>query len=241
MRASIYNKVLQLNSRDYSKKYAELSFSAGIALGLIQQYGDWLLHIHFIFINIFIHLQPGAHEEGDINEDKQYGFSYHGKGLWFHWGQKSTPSNGDASHKQARYWVLWMPWGYKSAFKQDYFNHAGEFMFTLQPCHLPHKLYTAEKEIKKSISRSFPYQYKLQSGQIQQRIATIYATQMYWRMRGLPFIVKKNKSIEIEFNDEVGERSGTYKGGVIGCSYKMKKYESPEETLRRMEIERIFK
>lgn len=55
----------------------------------------------------------------------------------------------------------------------------------------------------------------------------------------LPF-KKLSRYIDIEFNDEVGERSGTWKGGVLGCSYDMKKGESALDTLRRMEVEQKF-
>jgi hypothetical protein len=39
---------------------------------------------------------------------------------------------------------------------------------------------------------------------------------------------------------EVGERTGSYKGGTLGCSHKMLKGETPLQTLRRMEKERKF-
>lgn len=59
-------------------------------------------------------------------------------------------------------------------------------------------------------------------------------------MKWFPFIRTVNKSIEIQFNDEVGEDTGSWKGGCIGCGYNMLPNETPEMTLRRMEKERIF-
>ena len=49
-----------------------------------------------------------------------------------------------------------------------------------------------------------------------------------------------SKYINIDFSDEVGERSGSWKGGRLGCSYNMQPGETPLQTLRRMEAERKF-
>ena len=51
---------------------------------------------------------------------------------------------------------------------------------------------------------------------------------------------KKRRSIDIDFNDEVGEETGSWKGGCTGCGYTMLDGELPEQTLRRMEKERKF-
>jgi hypothetical protein len=47
-------------------------------------------------------------------------------------------------------------------------------------------------------------------------------------------------SIEVGFDDEVGERTGSWKGGTIGCGYDMLPDESAVQCLRRMERERKF-
>ena len=115
---------------------------------------------------------------------------------------------------------------------------------------------------------SYPYTYVLSKGKIQNRIATVMVDEREWRCKSLkwfPLIRMKSKSISVEFSyagpferfvliekkgypthkaedetGEVGERTGTYKGGTIGCSYSMLKKETPLETLRRMEKERKF-
>lgn len=46
--------------------------------------------------------------------------------------------------------------------------------------------------------------------------------------------------IDIEFSDEVGERTGSWKGGVLGCGFDMLPGERPVDALRRMELERKF-
>jgi len=89
------------------------------------------------------------------------------------------------------------------------------------------------------ILETHPYTYTLKSGEKQKRTATIHQEKRYWR-RWFNLLSKCNHSIEVEFSDEVGERSGSWKGGCIGCSYTIKKGETPSECLRRMEKERKF-
>lgn len=46
--------------------------------------------------------------------------------------------------------------------------------------------------------------------------------------------------IDVQFDGEVGERSGSWKGGTVGCSYDKLPTEGIEQCLRRMEKEREF-
>lgn len=85
----------------------------------------------------------------------------------------------------------------------------------------------------------FPYTYTLNSGEKQERTATVHQEKWYWRnWFGLNTMMRH--TIEIEFSDEVGERAGSWKGGCVSCSFNMKKGETSEQALRRMEKERKF-
>lgn len=86
---------------------------------------------------------------------------------------------------------------------------------------------------------SHPYRYTLRSGEVQERVATIKAESRLWVRPWLPFR-RLSRSIDIEFDKEVGERSGSWKGGVLGCSYAMRRGEAPLDALRRMERERVL-
>ena len=88
-----------------------------------------------------------------------------------------------------------------------------------------------------------PYFYKLKNGTVQARVAEFHVDRREWRMRWLmwlPWPRLVRTSIDVTFNDEVGERSGSWKGGTIGCSYDIKPGERPVRTLRRMQLERVF-
>lgn len=85
----------------------------------------------------------------------------------------------------------------------------------------------------------YPYTYVLRSGEVQSRIATVtHETRLFTRP-WLPF-KRISRSISVDFDREVGERTGSWKGGVLGCGYEMLGTETPAQTLRRMERERQF-
>lgn len=88
-----------------------------------------------------------------------------------------------------------------------------------------------------------PYKYTTKYGVEQNCLATIRVEEREWRWKWFTwfkYFSKVRRDIEINFNDDIGERKGSWKGGVTGCSYTMLKNETPLDCLRRMERERIF-
>lgn len=100
----------------------------------------------------------------------------------------------------------------------------------------------SEKQTKEFASESYSYTYRLKKGEIQHVKATVYVDRMTWRMRWWPLLPfqKSRTCINVTFNSEIGERTGSWKGGVLGCGYEMLVGETPLECLRRMETERKF-
>lgn len=96
---------------------------------------------------------------------------------------------------------------------------------------------------EKTVQETYDYTYKLKSGEVQHRKATVHVDRMTWRMRWWPLLPfkKVRTSICISFDQEVGEGSGGWKGGCTGCGYEMLYGETPWECLQRMEKERVFK
>ena len=87
------------------------------------------------------------------------------------------------------------------------------------------------------------YLYTLKSGKVQERKATIHVSEREWRplwFKWTKLFSHVRRSIDVEFSDEVGERTGSWKGGTIGCGYHLLKGEIPLDCLRRMEKERKF-
>lgn len=87
--------------------------------------------------------------------------------------------------------------------------------------------------------QAYPYRYHLRSGEVQERTATVIAHSRRWSRPWFPH-QRVEESITVDFDKEVGERSGSWKGGVTGCGYEMQAGETPEQALRRMERERTF-
>ena len=88
-----------------------------------------------------------------------------------------------------------------------------------------------------------PYRYTLRSGEVQVRTATVYVDRMQCRQKWLKWtswFAMNRQSIDVHFSDEIGERTGSWKGGVVGCGCTMLPGETALDTLRRMERERVF-
>ena len=89
----------------------------------------------------------------------------------------------------------------------------------------------------------YAYPYWLKNGTVQQRTATCHIERMAWRpkcLRWTGLIEKVRTYLDIRFDDEVGERSGSWKGGTTGCSFEIRKGETMRDCLERMESERKF-
>ena len=92
-------------------------------------------------------------------------------------------------------------------------------------------------------SETYDYRYTLRNGTVQERKAKVTMREMESRRRMLRWTglgARVVRSIDFEFSDEVGERSGTWKGGCIASGEAMRPGETPLDTFRRMERERRF-
>jgi len=85
--------------------------------------------------------------------------------------------------------------------------------------------------------RHFPYVYALKSGEEQNRVAEVTVERRTWKSL---WRRKVRTYINVGFDQEVGERTGSWKGGTFGCSYDLRINETPYECLKRMEKERKF-
>ena len=96
------------------------------------------------------------------------------------------------------------------------------------------------REAKTTYATVYPYRYKLKNGEVQLRTASVVIEKMTWGLRWWRFPVLTRDYIDVTFSDEVGERTGSWKGGTIGCSYNLLPGESAEACFRRMEQDRKF-
>jgi hypothetical protein len=201
----------------------------------------YAISIGFIFGYIHIYL-PFRTSLGEGCTLPQYGIAIHNNTFWIYLGGKFGESWGQVTQEK---WITWnIPW-----FTWEFNNHwilnkEGKYQ-------LPEKVEALMKDgstrmeqdykYKFALKETHPYKYKLRSGEVQERTATIYQEKRQWHRKWFPFIKMAHVDINVDFSDEVGEKTGSWKGGTVGCSYRMLQGETPLETLRRMESERVFK
>ena len=154
-----------------------------------------------------------------------YGFYTYDDAFVFEW------ANGldDGFNKYFYY-----PWSYDYC-KTEYIDTEGNWVISK----------SWKYENKKT--EVFDYTYVLNSGEIQKRKATVSVERRTWWQRwfglGKKHLTPKKvrTTIDVQFDGEVGERTGSWKGGTIGCGYDLLPNETPLECLRRMERERKFR
>lgn len=88
------------------------------------------------------------------------------------------------------------------------------------------------------------YTYTLRNGTVQNRKATISKRRHVlcrhtFKVLGWPRW--NRESIDVQFDGEVGERAGSWKGGTIGCTHDLQPGETMLDALRRMERDREFR
>lgn len=149
---------------------------------------------------------------------ENWGFTFYDRSIHWNWGSKCK--------------IYSMPWDFEHI-KHEVMRPDGSWVAYVG-------CWERDKEPDGRWQAEYPYRYVLKSGEVQERIATVYVDRREWRWKcltWLPFFAKRRQSIDVAFNGEVGERTGSWKGGVIGTGYDLKKGETPLQALRRMERE----
>ncbi len=225
----------------YFNKYMEFSPTWGLSLSFWYGRERSWLNIQPIFGSFFIKLPI-------YNKNASYGLEMDSPKIGFHWpffdGFRSI-----FVYAWKRTVLLRLPWAWEhvrhSVLTDSQFLTAN---VQYEPVSKHPGFWRTMKkdEWQKpacTFKRQAPYAYKLKNGTIQNRTATVGIEEREWRWKWftwLPWPRKISRSIDVEFSDEVGERSGSWKGGCLGCGYDMHKGETWIDTLRRMEREREF-
>lgn len=210
----------------------------------------------FIYGYGIIYLDLPIYSGIDNSEYPEYGFYWYGGGkweinsFWWCWNMK----------KKCFYMIWSWEWVRTSVLKKD---NTWEHEVKGQNKH-----FYEDRWNEIIWKESYPYTYVLDRGEIQNRIATLKVEEREWRWKNFkwspyPRMVRKTISVEFSYagllersvliekrfhptknsekvTGEVGERTGSWKGGTLGCGYDMLPGETPLQTLRRMEIERKF-
>jgi hypothetical protein len=181
----------------------------------------------------------------------QTGIAIHNQCFWFYplsWTDESNSK--DPWWRKAQSWAF--PWSY-DWYSTEILEHKANLPALASRVWMERgygKNKVVEKWVtdgtregaEKFVSETYNYHYRTKDGKHQNVKATVHVNRMTWRMRWWPLLPfkKVSTSISVNFDQEVGEGRGSWKGGCVGCGYEMKFGETPLETLRRMENERRF-
>ena len=181
------------------------------------------LVLGLVFFTLYLHVPRWPNTGYDI--ELGYGFTFCDSGLHVHWGKRTK--------------VLWYPWSWEHYKRWELVegdSYARDQKFWIEvPSRMPHGQLATKS--------TAPYTYKRRNGDVQNVTATYYVAHMEWRWRWLRWLQWPRKtatSISVDFSAEVGEGTGSWKGGVLGCGYDLLPDESAHECLIRMERERKF-
>jgi len=207
---------------EFRMKWGELSFRRGLALELCLFEDGFTFHVHALWTNIYLRLPALKRfrwEPRDIMES--WGASLVDGSWHLHWGPHT------------KLWTL--PWRDWSQTNHDVRCADGSW-------HPYVGTYERDKEPDGRHIETSEYRYVLNSGEVQERIASFYVERRVRKLRllrWLPWGVT-SYGIDVEFSDEVGEGTGSWKGGTVGCGYRLRPNETPRECLKRMQRERKF-
>ena len=164
----------------------------------------------------------------------RYGFAIHSDTFWAYKG-------GDYKDGQCQnQWISWYLPFFSYTFDGHWIYSKKAEWVQMRFNHKDGRPDSYEFRKADALNYVYPYTYKLKNGTIQERWATCTIERRKWHRKWFPFLTKESTVIDIEFSDEVGERSGTWKGGTVGCTYELKPDETVYECLKRMESERNF-
>lgn len=211
----------------YWRKHFELTYSV---CGYFDNRPEINISLFFFMLTIKL---PFKNKWTDECDAPTWGIAYHNQTLWIYRGGKGNMNGGK------KWWTMYAPWSPQwvrtsNLRKDGTWEHERKGN---------RKSFWEDKWKDILWSETYLYTYTLKSGEIQNRLATVKVAEREWRwhwFKWLPLTKKVNRSIEIDFNDEVGERTGSWKGGTTGCGYTLLPNETPLQSLRRMEKERKF-
>jgi len=190
----------------------------------------YALTLCFIWGKLHVYL-PFRTSLGEGCNLPQYGIAIHNDTFWIHTGGKFDKSIGQCTgNDQCITWDLpFFSWVFEGHWIKD---KSGTWTLVKNDSYLFRE--------ESAYSETHPYVYTLNSGVIQNRMATCTIERRKWHRKWFPWLTQQIDVIDIEFNEEVGERSGSWKGGTIGCSFEMKPDDTIKTALQRMQDTREF-
>ena len=161
----------------------------------------------------------------------RYGIAIHGDSFWVYTGGEFDHSIGQVTRGGLHAWDL------------PYFSYTfdGHWIQNKKQDWVKMGNFGSSYYFKKdglAYTEKHPFTYVLNDGTLQERIATCTIERRKWHRKWFPFLKRENVVIDIEFSDEVGEGSGSWKGGIMGMSHELLPNETIAESLERLKQKR---
>jgi len=203
-------------------KWGEFSADWGLAFQYSVYHETANINFCFIWGHFYIKAPMIIKQrEGTEDWNANFGLKYHDCGLWWNW--------------RTKYWVFHMPWDYVHV-RHTILKPDGSILCDADELE---RAWEPPEEVKET----HDYIYVLKSGEIQNRKATIYGEEREWRWRWLkklPYPRMIQRTINVNFDAEVGEGTGSWKGGVLGTGHEWRHNETMKQALDRMQAEAKF-
>lgn len=171
--------------------------------------------------------------ESDFGKDssKRYGFTLSDRTLHLHWGDT---------------WVYWLPWSWM-IIRHDLLYPDGTVFLTNDLTNKNQKHATWYKVLDESdpfikyhvhehCVKTITLTHKTKSGTIQSATIKLKGEEREWRwlwFKWLPFPRQIHRVVDCESDIELGEKAGSWKGGMMGWSCEWKKHETMEDAFWR--------
>lgn len=223
-----------------------------VAMALDMSHECFLLHVSPYFVSVFVHLPflQRWHKEPNDPMGDRWGFSFSdGDALHLNWGRKLK--------------IIDMPWSYTWIETAMLLDRPVPSMAQIAPGDAPVELWAIDNETtrrealaqgrcarevyedvcKKRLKLRRTYTYRLSCGTEQNVRCTLTIRRTEWRQRWLKWTSWGNRRItylDVEFDDEIGEGVGTWKGGVLSTSQRIRPGDSIEQTFTWMQRDRKF-
>lgn len=159
----------------------------------------------------------------------EWGISVHGDSIWLYYGGGGNFDGG------TRYKCWDLPFFTRNNIRWDVMCKDGKM-------HNRHKLDRHSSLYENPFVDTKEYEYTDRYDN--SKVPCVYwVEEMEWRPKWLSWcslFKDVHRYLNVNFSVEVGSGKDTWKGGVVGCSFEMRKDETPEECIKRMEIEKNF-
>lgn len=183
-----------------------------------------------------------------LKRDWSFGFGWHGMGFFATYGIQ-TKKGGDSTcsssstglksfwsfpWSKTRRWEKWLsPNGGVAYFSKSYnwYQLRWRRIFGRKPNPLFDYDYDKREAIKKNIEQEFPFKYTLRDGTVQNMRIFCYFGEDFRGWIALPFIGEAHRYCHFRVTEELGEKAGSWKGGVIASAVERKPWHTMEDCL----------